>query len=558
MDRKRRSTDNSIDMSRIATSSRPGRKATARPAVKPASPQDIRLAAIDVGSNSIHMVIAQVDADGGVTTLWRLKEMVGLGRISFPSRRLSMEAMDRAVAALRRFQQETQRRQCEKVIAVATSAVREAENGGDFVERVRRELRLPLRVISAREEARLIYLGVRHEMDWSGPRDGTALIVDVGGGSVEFIVADGGKPALLESRKLGAARMTARYVKSDRIQEDELKALLKHYDTELAPLCERIVALRPRLAIGTSGTMETLAAMCKGVGGGNRNGDMPQRPGVVGWIEAKALSRVVSRLLESRSKDRARMEGLDDKRQDQIIAGALLVHELFRRLNLDDMALCRAAMREGILVDYISRHLPDLRVHREVPDPRRRSILDLARRCDWRQEHSEHVAALAMQLFDSLRSLHGLSRRDRELIEYACLLHDIGWHVAAKGHHKHSMYLILHGGLKGFSGEEINIIANIARYHRKSEPADVHEPFAELSAQSKSVVRTGAALLRIADGLDRTHSSVVKHVRARVDKNKVRLVLEGRSDMELELWAARRKMRLFTDVFDRSLTLEPS
>jgi exopolyphosphatase / guanosine-5'-triphosphate,3'-diphosphate pyrophosphatase len=516
---------------------------------------DVRLAAIDVGSNSIHMVIAQVDADGGLTTLWRLKEMVGLGRISFPSRRLSMEAMDRAVATLRRFQQETQRRQCEKVIAVATSAVREAENGGDFVARIRRDLRLPLRVISAREEARLIYLGVRHAMGWTGQRDGSALIVDVGGGSVEFIVADGGKPALLESRKLGAARMTARYVKSDPIGEDDLHALLKHYDAELAPLCERILPLRPKLAIGTSGTMETLATMCHGLGGQAGNGQtMPE--GVVGWIRAKPLARVVSRLLESRSKDRARMEGLDDKRQDQIVAGALLVHELFGRLKLEEMALCRAAMREGILVDYISRHLPDLRVRRQVPDPRRRSILDLARRCDWRQEHSEHVAALAVGLFDALRSLHGLGRRQRELIEYACLLHDIGWHIAAKGHQKHSMYLILNGGLKGFSDEEVRIIANIARYHRKSEPTEDHELFAALSPKSRQVVRVGAAILRIADGLDRTHCKAITRLRARIGKNKIRLLLEGRGDMELELWAARRKMRLFTEVFDRSIAFE--
>ncbi|HEX4796428.1 MAG TPA: HD domain-containing protein, partial [Humisphaera sp.] len=223
---------------------------------------------------------------------------------------------------------------------------------------------------------------------------------------------------------------------------------------------------------------------------------------------------------------------------------------------LSRMALCRSAMREGILVDYISRHLPDLRVHREVPDPRRRSILDLARRCDWRQDHSEHVAALAAQLFDGLKSLHGLGRRERELIEYACLLHDIGWHVAAKGHHKHSMYLILHGGLKGFSNEEISIIAHIARYHRKSAPSSRHESFAALSPKSKQIVRVGAAILRIVDGLDRTHCSVVRTLRVRIEKNKVRLILHGRGDTELELWAARRKMRLFTQVFDRSVTFE--
>src|SRR5687768_2952849 len=226
------------------------------------------MAAIDVGSNSLHMVVAQVDTDGSVTTLWRLKEMVGLGRISFPSRRLTREAIDRAVTTLRRFQQAAQSRQCEKIVAAATSAVREAENGGDFIERVREELGLNIRVVSARDEARLIYLGVRHACDLGHKPH---FVVDVGGGSVEFIVGDSERAALLESRKLGAARMTARYVTADPIASSDIKSLLAHYDRELAPVCESVVALKPVAAIGTSGTMENLAAMCAalyGKGGG--------------------------------------------------------------------------------------------------------------------------------------------------------------------------------------------------------------------------------------------------------------------------------------------------
>src|SRR3954452_12199959 len=220
---------------------------------------NFRIAAIDVGSNSLHMVVAQVDADGGVTTLWRMKEMVGLGRISFPSRRLSREAMDRAVTTLRRFQQDARSRKCEKIVAAATSAVREAENGGAFLERCQRELGLRVRVISAREEARLIYLGVRHAADLNAKPH---FIVDVGGGSVEFIVGDATRATLLESRKLGATRMTARYVSCDPISGHDLKALLHHYDREVAPLCESINALKPVAALGTSGTLENLAAMC--------------------------------------------------------------------------------------------------------------------------------------------------------------------------------------------------------------------------------------------------------------------------------------------------------
>lgn len=501
---------------------------------------EFRVAAIDVGSNSLHMVIAQADPDGGITTLWRMKEMVGLGRISFPSRRLTGEAMDRAIATLRRFYEAAQRRQCEKVLAVATSAVREAENGGDFLERVRRELGMNIRVVSARDEARLIYLGVRHGVQL---RTAPTFMIDIGGGSVEFIVADKTKALMLESRKLGAARMTARYVKSDPIDGPDLKALLNHYDREMTPLCEQIIALKPADALATSGTCENLAAMCAVLFGSSE-----------GVIERDALNKLVSKLLESRTKDRAEYRGLDDQRKDQIIAGALLVNELFRRLNLERMTVCKSALREGILVDYLSRHLPELSIRREVPDPRRRSVLDLARRCDWHQTHAEQVARICLQLFDQLKPLHGVNRKARELIEYAAMLHDIGWHISREEHHKHGMYLILHGSLKGFTPEEVQVMANIVRYHRKSGPKVSHESFAALSAKARQVVRTGAALLRISDGLDRSHCSVVSSISCSIHRRKVDVTIKSRGDAELEIWGGRRKMDLFADTFGRSLS----
>ncbi|HSV13517.1 MAG TPA: Ppx/GppA phosphatase family protein [Tepidisphaeraceae bacterium] len=509
-------------------------------AAAPAHPVEFRIAAIDVGSNSLHMIIAQVDPDGAITTLWRMKEMVGLGRISFPARRLSGEAMERAIATLRRFHEAAHRRQCEKILTVATSAVREAQNGGDFLERVRRELGMNIRVVSAREEARLIYLGVRHGTPL---KSAPTFMIDIGGGSVEFIVADKTKPMMLESRKIGAARMTARYVKSDPIAGPDLKSLLGNYDRELTPLCEQILALKPIEALATSGTCENLAAMCTALYGS------PE-----GVIEREPLNKLVSKLLESRSKDRAEYKGLDDQRKDQIIAGALLVNELFRRLNLERMTVCKSALREGILVDYLSRHLPEVSIRREVPDPRRRSVLDLARRCDYHQTHAEQVARLCMQLFDQLKPMHELNKNGRELIEYAALLHDIGWHISRDQHHKHGMYLILHGNLKGFSPEEVQIMANIVRYHRKKGPTLEHEAFASLSGKAKKIVRAGAALLRISDGLDRSHSTVVSSIRCTLHRRRVDVTIKARGDAELEMWGGQRKMDLFAQTFGRSLS----
>jgi exopolyphosphatase/guanosine-5'-triphosphate,3'-diphosphate pyrophosphatase len=520
------------------------------PARADSSPS-LRLAAIDVGSNSIHMIVAQADADGAVTTLWRLKEPVGLGRMSFPSHRLSRHAMDAAISVLARFTQAATHRQAEKIIAVATSAVREASNGGDLIERARQELGLNIRVVSARDEARLIYLAVRHAI---ALKDRLHLIIDIGGGSVEFIVGDGRRAQIMESRKLGAARMTARFVRSDPISKDDLKALRKHYQAELGPLCEQMKNFKPAVAIGTSGTLENIADLCSS---SPENGDDAHGENRV--IERDRFEKLLEKLLDSDAKQRASMRGLDDQRKEQIIAGALLVDEIFQRFSIRRIRICPAALREGILLDYLSRHIPDLAIRREVPDPRRRSVLDLARRCDWHKSHSEHVTMLCMRLFDELRPLHRLGQLERELIEYSALLHDIGWHISGKGHHKHSMYLIANGDLRDFSDDEVAAIANIARYHRKSPPRKEHVSYTELSAPMRRIVDVGAALLRLADGLDRSHAGVISDLRCKIeDGRKIRGLLDTRGDAELEIWGARRKMDWFEEVFGRKITFEVS
>ena len=519
-------------------------------AAKPGSGRgEVRIAAIDVGSNSIHVVVAQVDAGGGLSVLWRDKEMVGLGRASFPSHRLSKVATERAMLTLGRFVAEARRWQCEHLVAIATSAVREATNGGEFIEHVRRELGLHLRVVSARDEARLTYLGVRHGMDLRG---GPHLIVDVGGGSVEFIVASAEQPLLLESRKLGAARMTAMFVRSDPVDAREVRALLAHYNRELSPLAEQILRLAPVRVVGTSGTVENLAEMAGGAGRPNAADGAGDKV-----LTHEGLKRVLSKLQRSTSAGRARMKGLDDKRKDQIFAGALLMDELFRRLRIEQIGVCRSALREGVLVDYLARHRPELEVRRDVPNPRRRAVVDLGRRCHWHREHAEQVARLCLRLFDQLRPLHGLGRDARELIEYGALLHDIGRSIGPSTHHKHSRYLILNGALDPFTRGEVRTIACIARYHRRSSPTRRHRHFASLPKRLRRIVRVGAALLRIADGLDRTNCSVVADVTCRTRRDRVDILAETRGDAELELWSARSRSKLFEHLFGLSVLLSP-
>jgi len=508
------------------------------------SRNELRLAAIDVGSNSIHMVIAQVDAGGGISELWRGAEMVGLGRNSFPSHRLSRSAIDRAMLTLARFLSEARRWECEELVAIATSAVREAENGGEFIEAVRAQLGVHVRVVSAREESRLIYLGVRQATDL---RKGPHLIVDLGGGSAEFIVGDNEKPLLLESRKLGAARMTARFVRSDPVEAREIKALLAHYDAEMSSVLRQVRELRPVRIIGTSGSIESLATMCA---------SDEQGPDVPKVLSRTRLEKMIGRLVETTQEERAEIRGLDEKRRDQILAAALFVQELMKRLNVDQLEVCRSALREGMLVDYLARHRPELEVRRESPNPRRRAVLDLGRRCHWQREHAEQVARLCLELFDHLQSLHHLDRRQRELIEYGALLHDIGYMIGRNKHHKHTMYLILHGDLKPFSRNEIRTIACIARYHRKSFPKKSDPMYAALPRPLRRAVKVGAALLRIADGLDRTSCSLVEDLVCRIRPRQVDILVNSRGDAELELWSARTRSRLFQKVFRKKIAFQ--
>ena len=526
------------------------RSATLSPrrAPAPAASQSVRIAAIDVGSNSVHMIICQVEPDGGMVPLFRMKEMIGLAAAAFPSRSLPPAAMDHAIAVLARFKQTAMGRGCEKIRCVATSAVRESSNGGDLLQRIGDELGLSARVISGREEARLIYLGVRH----AAHLHANTLLVDVGGGSVEFIIGDEEQASLLESRKLGASRMTTQFVKSDPISEADLAALRRHYDKELSPLCEQLLAAKFTRAIGTSGTLETLAAMSHAIPGGS-NGSRSSAGTV---LERGAFNQLLDKLVKSTAAERGRMAALDPRRRDQIVAGAVLVGELFRRLRLRKIELCKSALREGVLVDYVARHIPELTIRQRIGDPRRRSVLALARRCAWHKIHSEQVAKLCVRLFDQLRSLHGLDPRARELIEFGALLHDIGWHISQEGHHKHSMYLIANGNLEGFTEEEIQIIANIARYHRKSPPRKKHPVYQRLTPSAKRIVDIGASLLRLADGLDRSHGGVVEDLRCRTTAAHVKCSVVTRDDAQLEVWGANRKREMFESVFERPIVFE--
>ncbi|MCL2647036.1 MAG: Ppx/GppA family phosphatase [Phycisphaerales bacterium] len=522
--------------------------------IPPPFPHGLRIAAIDIGTNSLHMVIVEVTDTLSFRTLSSDKDLTNLGASGLIYRKLTKTAIDHTLDVLARYQRIATGLDCDVVLAYATCAVREATNGGDFVEAAKRQLHLPVQVISAHEEAHLIYLAVRQAIDLSahperrGGGHGPSLIVDIGGGSVECIVGTDEKALYLDSFKLGASRLQQQFIHSDPISHKNLTALEKHIRKTLKPALDPIKALHPLRFIGTSGTMENLASMCA-----MRHGEEVLRHRLLTHMPREDFEDIYKRLLRLSVENRRHIPGLDPGRAEQIPAGAAVVQYLFDKLDFPCIDVCDRAMREGMIIDYMQTHWPKVKLSVQIRDPRRRSVFELGRRCNFDEKHALQVTQLALAFFDSFRSLHRLDAHDRELLEYAAILHDIGWHIGHSGHHKHSAYLIKNGDLEGFSLHELDLMSNIARYHRRSPPKKSHSEYIALPPEDRDRIWKLAALLRIADGLDRGHYGNVQHLKTIIRRNTVSIRLSTKTDPALELWAARHKTDMFELAYDRRI-----
>jgi exopolyphosphatase/guanosine-5'-triphosphate,3'-diphosphate pyrophosphatase len=501
----------------------------------------VRVCVIDLGTNSFHTVIVDAYPNGTFTTLDKLKEMVHLGEHGFSHHLLTEEAAQRALQALRRIRLLAEGWHVEEYLAFATSAIREAENGGDFIQYVRDEVGIHIRPISGELEAHLIYQGVRRAVDLAEP----ALMVDIGGGSTEFIVATAAEVFLETSVKAGAARMTEQFISTDPVAAEELARLKAHYRTMLEPVYEAAREHGVREVVGSSGTMENLAQVCL-----NRFGD-GGRSIFQQAFDAAAFREVATALINTERAEREAMDGIDQKRVDQIVAGAVLVEVLLEDLDLARVRLSPNALREGMVVHFIEENYERLQQLAPVGDVRRRGVYELAFRFAWDEAHSRHVAALALQLFDACQPLHGLGDWERELLEYAALLHDIGYHISRRKHHKHTLYLIMQADWHGFQPEEVAILANVARYHRRSMPKKKHEDYTSLSKDHQRLVDQLASFLRLAEGLDRSHYQNVAQLHAELDDEHLRLIIQTKGDPQMELWGARHAADLFEHTYDR-------
>lgn len=510
------------------------------------TPHGLRVAAIDIGTNSVHMVIVEVTDQLTFRTLGTEKDLTQLGSAALVHHRLTRKAMVHTYQILSRYQQIARNLECDVLLAYATSAMRECTNGGEFAQLLKLDLGLNIQVISAQEEARLIYLAVRQAVDMT---DQPVLVVDIGGGSAEIIVGTAEKPLLLQSRKLGASRLSQQFVHTDPVSRRDLKVLDAHIHATLKPLIAQVRALGVTRVIGTSGTMQNLAAMCHAL-----HGEDDARHRLLTQMTREDFVTLYKELRRLKLAARRELPGLDPGRADQIVAGATVVKYFFDQMKCASIEVCDRAMREGMIIDYMQTHWPKIKLSVQIRDPRRRSIMELGRRCNFNEPHALQVTRLAVVLFDQLQLIHGLDSHARELLEYAAMVHDIGWHIGHNSHHKHSYYLVKNGDLEGFSSVEIELIANIARYHRRSMPKKSHEGYMSLSPAERKLVVQMAAILRIADSLDRGHYGNVQTLQAVQRQGLVSIRLKTSADPELEIWAARQKKEMFETVFKRRLS----
>lgn len=518
------------------------------------------MACIDMGTNSFHMIVCQAIEDRDhFEVIKREKEAVPFFRRALTAHTIDDAALSSAVRILRDMKAKAAQCGAKTVLAVATSAVREAANGEEVLKRIREELDIDARMISGKEEARLIYLGVL----WSMPEiEGRFAIVDIGGGSTEVILADRKNTYFTESYKLGAARLTQRFFKRERPTPQEIRELHDEIRGVLRPARARVdEAGGFRQLIGTSGTVQALAKMDR-ARSKRKNAELD---GYVLFIND--LEDIVEELEQAFLRGE-RIKEVSADRNRTILAGAIVLLETMRSFGADELRVCTAALREGVIVDRFLQTgwlKGGLESHK---DPRSDSVHKLLQKYQSSVEHAEQVAKLAGDIFLKTRgNLHVYPEDVGHLLWSAAMLHDVGMFVGRNGHHKHSYYLIKHGSLLGHSEEEVGLIASIARYHRGSDPKDSHEAMATIPASDRKMVTDMAAILRLAEALDRSHKQVVQRLEFEFEQEEkskdggrgtlcMLIYIRPGVNWEPETWALKEKKTMFERVFNMRLNFE--
>ena len=496
-----------------------------------------RIAAIDIGSNSVRQIVADVTAEGGITVIDEMKAAPRLGADLERTGLLGTQSMERAAEAIGRMATLARQLGAQRIDAVATSAVRDAGNATQFIARVRQEAGIQVRVIDGADEARLSYLSALAHFDLGV---GRTVVMDIGGGSLELALAADGVLDDLISLPFGALRMTERFLdgrptrkglsKLRRDVKDGLRDVLPRRDWRGAKL------------IGSGGTFTNLAGIHL-----SRRGMDAARNVHATAVPRTEVEHILDLLAEMPPEDRRALPGLNPERADIIVAGLAVAAEVLARLEARDVHVSRYGIREGLLLEA-ARVVP---VIADPGEARARSVREFAERCHFEVPHSEQVQRLALRLFDSIGARLGCEPSERETLADAALLHDVGYHISYDRHHKHSYHLIVHAELLGTTPDEQIVVANIARYHRGGAPKKKHRNFSSLDAPLRDRIERLSAILRVADGLDRGHIGAVRDVKVRWMKRALRITpvpARGANSLRLELWGAHRKSGLLAKL----------
>jgi exopolyphosphatase/guanosine-5'-triphosphate,3'-diphosphate pyrophosphatase len=513
---------------------------------------DCILAAIDLGTNSVHMVVVKINASlGSFTIIAREKDTVRLGDRHPTTGELTEEAINRTLDALQRCKDLAFSLKVDHIIAVATSATREAPNGKEFLERIESEIGIGVDLISGQEEARRIYLGVLSGIDFNGQPH---VIIDIGGGSTELILADSEDARFLSSTKIGAVRLTQDFIHTDPISKQEFAVLQAYVRGMLERPVDELKSYlqegeKPRL-IGTSGTIETLA-MIQAI---SSQGVEPSP--LQGYeLKLKDIQTMLKRFTQMTYQERFNMEGMSDKRAEIIVAGAVVLAEAMTMLDCDSLMVCERALREGVIVDWMLKHgyIENRLVYQS--EIRSRSVLKIAHKYHVDLDYAHRVADFALSIFDQLRGwLHNWEDEKKELLKAAAILHNCGLYISHAAHHKHSYYLIRYGELLGFSEIELEVIANIARYHRRSKPKKRHDSYTNLPHLHRKMVKQLSAILRLAIALDRRQIGAIQEVSCKYDPEyrKLHLYLTPTNPEDpcsLEMWNLDYKKPVFEEEY---------
>lgn len=502
-----------------------------------------KLAAIDIGSNSLKLVIIEAAASDSFTVILQDRERVRLGHETLRNKFLSDEAINLSATAIAKFRSIAESRAADSIIAVATASVREAKNAADFVREIEARTGVRVEVLSSVEEARLIGIAAAQ---FFAAKNQTLLNIDIGGGSTELSLMKNGEPHKLFSMKLGAVGLTEKFIFSNPPKAKELENLQAEIVFALERPLRKMKNQTWQIATGTSGTIMNLATLLN-----FQTGETANAKPEIQFKKLVALNKMMSRIS---LEERAKLPAISPQRAEVIVAGGQILEGVMRAFNIERLQPCGYALREGVIIDYLreieSESMPPVP---DVEDKKLRDVFAVGRRFGYEEKHALQVADLAEKIFDALEPIYKLGRHNRTLLAAAALLHDVGYHISHESHHKHSFYLIKNSEMTGFSESEKTMIALVARYHRGSLPKEKHLEFMQLIEQDRLTVARLGAILRLAEALDRGHENHIQNVKFKRDKNILTLKLVSQQDCKIERQAVELKKDLFELAFECSL-----